>query len=466
MSKKQYDYDAFISYNKADKEFAEKLVERIEKECINGQPIKVFFAEWDIEIGENILLKIEQAEPSSHFIIPIMSPDWLKSDWTTLERVIPVYDDPAGLKGRILPIMRRSCEPPPSIRILRWFIFETDSNFERECKKLIGRIQGKTLRETLGRDRRPSPYTGQIDYDSLTADVQEEELSSNLFTVTKIPATINVALSTVKLRKEIWPILGQGVDPPPFAFDEDEHKIYSFASLRDKQYRFGELCLEPSCKAVSTNSVISGSGSRWIIDLLNRAMTKHMRETLHMIYDYKGTKKTFFPLEKAGDETRNMKWKVGTKEWERFLVKKANLAVPYYVHRSCKATFTQMGEWLFLKVLPGWHFTKDGIEEHVSPLRMASLSSRWMNTQRNHSVLDDVRFWVYMLSQGTDEIRLPLGDGLYAVAATVPAFATTSRGIEGDYKKRMWQEQPEADYLEEEMERSIAIDKVFSVDEL
>lgn len=466
LSQRKYDYDAFVSYNKADKDFAEKLVKRIETETINGEPIKVFFAEWDIEYGENILLRLEKAEPSSRFIIFIMSPDWLKSDWTTLERVIPVYDDPAGLKGRILPIMRRSCEPPPSVRILRWFNFETDSNFEKECKKLVGRIQGKSLRETLGKDSRPSPYTGQIDYGSLTADTQDEDLSSNLFIVTKIPATINVAVSTVKRRNDVWPILGQGVDLPPFAFDEDTQKIYSFASLKDKQHRFGELCTEPTCKAVSINSIVSGNDSRWLIDLLNRAMTKHMREDLHMIYDWKGSKKTFLPIEKSGDETRNIKWKVGTKEWERFLVKKVDLASPYFVHRSCKATFTGMGDWLCLKVLPGWHFTKDGTQEPVPTLQMASLSAKWMNTQRNHSVLDDVRFWVYMLSKGTDEIRLPLGDDLHVAIATVPAFATINRGIEGDYKKRMWQEQPEEDYLEEEIERSLAINKVFSVDEL
>ena len=466
LSPKKHDYDAFVSYNKADKDFAEKLVNRIEKETINGEPIKVFFAEWDIEYGENILLRIEKAEASSRFIIFIMSPDWLKSDWTTLERAIPVYDDPAGLKGRILPIMRRNCEPPPSVRILKWLNFETDSNFEKECKKLVGRIQGKTARETIGKDTKPSLYTGQIDYGSLTADTQEEELSSNLFVVTKIPATINVVTSTVKRRKDVWSILGNDVDLPPFAFDEDKHKIYSFAALRDKQYRFGELCIEPTCNVVSTSSVISGDNSRWIIDLLNRAMTKHMRENLHMTYDWKGTKKTFFPLEKPNDENRNIEWIVGTKKWERFLVKKVELTTPYYVHRSCKATFTEMGDWLCLKILPGWHFTKDGIQETVSSLQMASLSAKWMNTQRNHSVLDDVRFWVYMLSQGTDEIRLPLGDGLHVAIATVPTSANVNRGIEGDYRKRIWQEQPEEDYLKEEIERSLAINRSFSVDEL
>jgi hypothetical protein len=463
---KKYEYDAFVSFNKADVDFAEKLVRRIEKETINGNPIKVFFSEWDIEFGENILLRIEKAEPSSQFIIPIMSPDWLKSDWTTLERVIPVHADPAGLKARIIPVMRRNCEPPPSMTILRWLDFRTDSNFERESKKLIGRIQGKTLRETMGTDRRPSAYTGQIDYESLTADIQEEEISSNVFTVIKIPSNVIAALSTVKTRKEVWPILGEGADPPPFAFDEDEHKIYSFASLNNNQYRFGRLCIEPSCRSVPTKDFLSGKDARWIIDLLNRAMTKHMKDKIGMTYDWRNTKKTFFPLEKAGDETRNRTWKVGTKEYTRFLVKKANLPSPYYVHRSCKALFTQLGDWLFLKVLPGWHFTKDGIIESVPPLQMSSLSGRWMNMQRNHSVLDDLRFWVSVLSEGNEEIRLPLGDNLEVVIATTPAFATIDRGIEGDYKKRMWHEQPKPDYFDEEMEKSIAIDKVFTVDEL
>jgi hypothetical protein len=216
------------------------------------------------------------------------------------------------------------------------------------------------------------------------------------------PDRINVALSTVKRRKEIFPLLGEGANPPPFAFDEENQKIYSFASLNNAQYRFGRLCLEPTCQTIPTKSILSGQEVCWIIDLLNRAVTRHMTEKLHMTYDYKSKKKkTFFPLLNRGDETRNATWKVGTKEYTRFLVKKANLARSYYVHRSCKATFTQIDNWLFLKVLPGWHFTKDGIIEPVPPLQMSSLSSRWMNMQRNHSVLDDVRFWVSWLDKAS-----------------------------------------------------------------
>lgn len=79
-------YDIFISYNNADIEFAESLVKRIEQEPFEGRVLKCFYAPWDIETGENILLKIEKALVNSRFIGIIVSPDWVKSDWTTLER--------------------------------------------------------------------------------------------------------------------------------------------------------------------------------------------------------------------------------------------------------------------------------------------------------------------------------------------------------------------------------------------
>lgn len=73
-------HDIFISYNNADVEFAELLVEQIEHEPYDGRYLKCFYAPWDIEVGENILLRIEQALVNSRFIGIIISPDWLKSD--------------------------------------------------------------------------------------------------------------------------------------------------------------------------------------------------------------------------------------------------------------------------------------------------------------------------------------------------------------------------------------------------
>lgn len=446
-----YEYDVFISHTKTDLRFVKKLVRRIEREHIKGELIKVFFDEWDIEPGENILLKIEEAEPSSRFIVLVMSPEWLESNWTTLERVIPVYDDPAGLKGRIIPIMRRRCEPPPSIRILKWLDFTTESNFEREAKKLISRIKGQTLRESMGYDQVPQPLA--LTYHSSTiADIQDEILASNIFPVLQLPIYVNVAHTKVKKRKDVWKMLGEGIDLPTFAVHEDKQKIYSFADLKNPQHRFGEFCLEPSTKRIRVDKLLLGGNTSLIIELLNRSMTGHMQR-LGMIYDWKNTKKTFFPLREKRNTIRYARWKVGKREYVRFLVKKSPRKNPYYVHRSCKATFTLIERWPYLKVQPGWHFTQDGLGIPVSPSRMSSLSSRWMNKQRNHSVLDDVRFWVYILSKGLSKIDLFVGGDANTIVATKPVFATIDHGIEGDYKKRLWCEKPNADFFEQALRK-------------
>lgn len=458
-------YDVFISYNKSDLEFVRKLVRKIERQHIKGDLIKVFFDEWDIEPGENILLRIEQAEPSSRFIVLVMSPEWLESNWTTLERVIPVYDDPAGLKGRIIPIMRRRCEPPPSIRILKWLDFTKDSNFDREFMKLIARIKGQTLRELVGSKQAPS-YLAPPDYESTTADLQNEELVSNIFPVIQTPSYVNFAHAKVRRRADIWKMLGEGVDLPTFAIDEIEGRVYSFADLKNPQYRFGELCLEPSTERVSLEKMISSQRSPIIIELLNRSMTRHMTgdiQNIGMIYDWRNTKKTFFPLEKKGDEIRLARWKVGKIEYTRFLVKKSLTKNPYYVHRSCKATFTLIAQKPYLKIQPGWHFTTDGMGTPVSPSRMSSLSSRWMNRQRNHSVLDEVRFWVNILSKGSNRIDLFVGGSVNAVVLTTPVSVTIDRGIEGDYRKRLWHEKPTIDYLENAIEKTANLDEEIDV---
>jgi len=113
-------------------------------------------------------------------------------------------------------------------------------------------------------------------------------------------------------------------------------------------------------------------------------------------------------------------------------------------------------KWPYLKIQPGWHFTQDGMNTNVSPSRMSSLSSRWMNRQRNHSVLDEVRFWICILSKGSNKINLFLGGNANVAISTTPVFATVNRGIEGDYRKRLWHERPSADYFEKTAEKIVA----------
>jgi len=437
-------YDFFVSYNRADVEFAEHLVNSIEKIECDGRTLRCFFAPWDIEPGENILLKIENALANSRFIGLIMSPDWLKSDWTTMERVIPVHEDPAGVKGRIIPILRRNCTIPPTIRILNWLDFRTDRNFDREMRRLVARLTGKPVRQTIGiEDENQHPLQS---IDSLKPDLQKEIIVSNLFQVLRMPETVNRAIAKIRKRSEVWELLGEGVKVPIFALREESQEIYSFAALTNPQQKLILLVKDPKADKLSTSEIISSDKSAIIVELLNRSMTEHLK-SIGMVYDWKN-KKTFFPLEKEGDEVRYSTWSIGNREYKRFVVQKTKSG-RYYVHRSVKATFTIMEKNLFLKVLPGWHFTVDGLLIPVSKRLMQSLSAKWMNMQRNHSILDDVRFWTYKISEGTENAEINVGIDIPALISSKPFSAVIDKGIAEDYRERLWLEEPSPDEFAE-----------------
>jgi len=435
------EYDLFVSYSRADNEFARRLVDRIESETYNGRRLRCFFAEWDILPGENIVLKLERGLRGSRYVAIVMSPDWERSDWATLERVIPVYQDPAGYKARLIPILRKSCIIPPSIMILKWLNFSNDANFEREARRLVARITNATLaRKEIA--SQPLKSRSRPAIDSSSPDFQDEILASNLFPTLSLPFYIYSGRATVSRRNEVWDRLGEFADVPPFAFQENICRIWTFAPLANSDNHLSEIMENDSLEKFSASDTL-GNSTWTIIDLLNRAMTAHMK-SIGMVYDW-SNKKTFYPLEE-GQTIRYGVWKVGNREFKRTLVRKSGTEPSYFAHRSCKATFMNFNQGLYLRLLPGWHFTEDGIGNPVPQHLMGSLSSRWMNRERNHSVLDDVRFWIYALAKGAERLRIDLGGEQFAEVSSSPLFASTERGIEGDYRERLWyEESPEVE---------------------
>ena len=110
-----YEYDVFLSHNRADKDWTRALVTRIEREEWNGRPLKVFFDEWDIQPGDNIPIALEKALPKSRKIALVMSPDFFKSEWTESERAAATIFSPANRAKRLIPLYVRTCETLPAL---------------------------------------------------------------------------------------------------------------------------------------------------------------------------------------------------------------------------------------------------------------------------------------------------------------------------------------------------------------
>jgi hypothetical protein len=97
--------DFFISYNKADRAWAEWIAWQIEEAGYS-----VIVQAWDFRPGGNFVLDMQHAMAESERTIAVLSPDYLASRFTAPEWAAAFAQDPTGKKGLLLPVRVRDCE--------------------------------------------------------------------------------------------------------------------------------------------------------------------------------------------------------------------------------------------------------------------------------------------------------------------------------------------------------------------
>ena len=98
--------DFFISYNKADKAWAEWIAWELENEgytCV--------LQAWDFRPGGNFVLEMHKAAKETRRTIAVLSDDYLTSQFTQPEWAAAFAQDPTGEKGILVPVRVRKCEP-------------------------------------------------------------------------------------------------------------------------------------------------------------------------------------------------------------------------------------------------------------------------------------------------------------------------------------------------------------------
>src|SRR5688572_913743 len=104
----EFRYDVFISFNSADRAWAQSLAKRLRRTRYVREHFRVFLDEWEIRAGESIPKKISEALQSSERILMVLTPEWVRSEWCQLESEVAVYDDPGAVKQRAIPLLRRN----------------------------------------------------------------------------------------------------------------------------------------------------------------------------------------------------------------------------------------------------------------------------------------------------------------------------------------------------------------------
>lgn len=103
--------DFFISYNRADKQWAEWIAWTLEEAGYS-----VVIQAWDFRPGGNFVLDMQQAAAESCKTIAVLSESYLKSSYTQPEWAAAFAQDPESLERKLIPVRVKDCKPEGMLR--------------------------------------------------------------------------------------------------------------------------------------------------------------------------------------------------------------------------------------------------------------------------------------------------------------------------------------------------------------
>ncbi len=106
--------DFFISYNKADKDWATWMASVLEGD---GRYTTIFQAR-DFRPGENFVLRMQEAMRDSDRTIAVLSNHYLAALFTQIEWTAAFQKDPTGRHRALIPVRVEPCELPPPFNVL------------------------------------------------------------------------------------------------------------------------------------------------------------------------------------------------------------------------------------------------------------------------------------------------------------------------------------------------------------
>jgi SAM-dependent methyltransferase len=128
-------YDVFVSHNQLAKPWVRRLVE-----TLRAQNLSVFFDEDSIAPGARVVRAIDEALESSRFILLVITPAALQSDWVIMESDIVTHLNPSAKNRTLIPIILEEVNRdsiPPSIRSLKSIsLFDPDKR-TKEFQRLL-----------------------------------------------------------------------------------------------------------------------------------------------------------------------------------------------------------------------------------------------------------------------------------------------------------------------------------------
>jgi hypothetical protein len=112
----------FISYNSDDAPFAASLAS-----ALRNRNIRTWIDQKEIRVGDSLIGKIGRALHDNDFIVVVLSPSSIGSDWVKLELKEALQREIKERRVVVLPVIARRCEIPPFLTDKKYADFTRDS---------------------------------------------------------------------------------------------------------------------------------------------------------------------------------------------------------------------------------------------------------------------------------------------------------------------------------------------------
>jgi hypothetical protein len=136
--RKQYSYDIFISHNRADKEWARTLADRLAAERLHGRALRPWLDEQFLDPGGLASeTELTTAIDRSRLFGLVLSPEAVAAKWVDFELE---YFLGGREREALVPMLRRTCSPPASLADSPSLDFREDPRFEESLNALISKL--------------------------------------------------------------------------------------------------------------------------------------------------------------------------------------------------------------------------------------------------------------------------------------------------------------------------------------
>lgn len=227
------------------------------------------------------------------------------------------------------------------------------------------------------------------------------QFSSNIIPFQRLPEYVYFAESNFTLYNELFSTY-PSISFPPFEFYNG--KLFTLTNLRSSTNTLRNAINISTIDSMATDEFVEGEyGEIRLVKLLNRSLINYLHQ-LGLVIDEK-KRRAYFPRTDEGERIINYQARV--KKAKR-TVTRARLAankekVRYWEHKAFYYAIKRFGDQWGLFIEPTYVFTLNGEREMLASKRIGALATKKASRDYNLTVLNDLVFWMWVLSKGANE---------------------------------------------------------------